>query len=275
MTTPHRSDVRPCLEGDASRRACGIMLRAGRITLSAVFAVLLLACRAPSPRAAPPDRAPPPPAAHEPADGSYDWHGLLIAPFGSVLKDIPMALHEVLLFRDDAHDNAARGNAAGNVTADAAAVEAECYAADAPAPRFVGNIPDEYLLCFNRGRLSRIQASVRVGGDRASDIFAAACAGWLKDAASIPGAEAPVVGTPGVGASAVGAPGVGTSGVAASGAGAAGAASPSAEAPSAGACEGRDGAVHFRGRLEEEPGRAEMPRTEAVLSITLDSAANP
>ena len=41
--------------------------------------------------------------ARPPVDASYDWHGLLIAPFGSVLKDIPLTLHEVLLFRDEAH----------------------------------------------------------------------------------------------------------------------------------------------------------------------------
>jgi hypothetical protein len=208
-----------------------------------------------------------------------------------VLKDIPVALHEVLLFRDDAHGNAAPGNAAtGSAGADAAAVDAECYAADAPAPRFVGRIPEEYLLCFKQDRLSRIQASVRVPAAQAPEVFAAACTGWLKNAASTPGTEAPGVGTPGVGASAVGAPGVGTSGVAASavgapgvgtsgvaasGAGAPGAASPSAEAPSAGACEGRDGAIHFRGRLEEEPGRAETPQSESVLSVTLDSAPYP
>jgi len=167
-----------------------------------------------------------------------------------VLKDIPVALHEVLLFRDDAHGNAAPGNAAqGSAGADAAAVDAECYAADAPAPRFVGRIPDEYLLCFKQDRLSRIQASVRVPAAQAAEVFAAACTGWLKNAASTPGAEAPGVGTPGVGAS--------------------------AEAPSAGACEGRDGAIHFRGRLEEEPGRAETPQPESVLSITLDSAPYP
>jgi len=205
----------------------------------------LVACRAPSPRTAAPDRVPPPPAAHELGDASYDWHGLLIAPFGSVLKDIPVALHEVLLFRDDAHGNAAPGSAG----ADAAAVDAECYAADAPAPRFVGRIPEEYLLCFKQDRLSRIQASVRVPAARAAEVFAAACTGWLKNAASTPGAEAPGVGTPGVGAS--------------------------AEAPSADACEGRDGAIHFRGRLEEEPGRAETPQPESVLSITLDSAPYP
>jgi hypothetical protein len=244
MTTLHQSNLHPCLGRSARRRVC-------RIALSAMLLATLVACRATSPRTAAPDRVPPPPANQEPADPSYDWHGLLIAPFGSVLKDIPLALHEVLLFRDDAHGSAATGNtsasdaAAGNAAADAAAVDAECYAADAPAPRFVGRIPEEYLLCFNQGRLSRIQASVRVPAAQAPEAFAAACTGWLKSAASTTGAEAPRVGTPG-------------------------------ESPSAGACQGRDGAIHFRGRLEEEPNRgAETPQPESVLSITLDSAPYP
>lgn len=201
-----------------------------RIALSAALLTALVACRAPSPRVDAPDRSPPPPAPHEPADGSYDWHGLLIAPFGSVLKDIPIRLHEVLLFRDEAHDSASAN--------DAAAVDAECYAADAPAPRFVGRIPEEYLLCFKQGRLARIQASVRIAAAQAPGVFAAACADWLKKAAPAPEAQ-------------------------------------TSAAPVGAACEGRDGDIRFRGRLEEEPGRAEMPQTESALSMTLDSAPDP
>ena len=129
----------------------------------------LPACRAPAPRATTPDRAAPVPDVHEPVDASYDWHGLLIAPFGSVLKDIPATLHEVLLFRDEAH-----GSAAGE--------DAECYAANGPAPRFVGRTPDEYLLCFKHDRLSRVQASVSLAAGEAQGVFTAACAGWLKNA---------------------------------------------------------------------------------------------
>jgi hypothetical protein len=185
---------------------------------------------------------------HEPDAGSYDWHGLLIAPFGSVLKDIPVTLHEVLLFRDEAHDT--------STADDAATVEAECYAADAPAPRFIGRTPDEYLLCFKHDRLSRIQASLRLTTAQASDVFAAACADWLKNAApATANAEAPNAEAPSVGAS--------------------GAEAQSAAAPIGAACEGRDGAIHFSGRLEEEPGQAEMAQTETSLSITLDSPADP
>jgi hypothetical protein len=264
MMTLHPSDLHACLDGNASGRA-------RRIALSAALLAALTACHSPSPRATAPERVQTPPSAREPADGSYDWHVLLIAPFGSVLKEIPAALHEVLLFRDDAHGNGAAGNAAagntaagsaatGSAAADAAAVDAECYATETPAPRFVGRVPDEYLLCFKQDRLSRIQASVRVAVAQASDEFAAACAGWLKNAASSTG---------------VGEPGVGASGAGVSAAGAPGAVSPSAEAQNAGACEGRDGAIRFRGRLEEEPGPAETPQMESVLSITLDSAPNP
>jgi len=48
-----------------------------------------------------------------------------------------------------------------------------------------------------------------------------------------------------------------------------------AVAPVGAACGGRDGAIHFRGRLEEDPGQAAMPRAEMVLSIILDSPPNP
>jgi hypothetical protein len=173
---------------------------------------------------------------------------LLIAPFGSVLKDIPAALHEVLLFRDEEPGSAS--------AADADTVGAECYAADAPAPRFLGRTPDEYVLCFKQERLSRIQASVRITAAQAADVFAAACADWLKNAApATTGLGAPGTGTPGAGTPRAGTPG--------------------AETQSAGACEGRDGDTRFRGRLEEEPDRAEQDRTEMVLSITLDGAAAP
>src|SRR5450631_2895039 len=101
------------------------------LALSAPFTTAVLAaltaCHAPGTRATAPAHAPPP-ETHEPVNASYDWHGLIIAPFGSVLNDVPATLHEVLLFRDKAHgaDAAAAGEAP---------VDAECYAAAAPAPR--------------------------------------------------------------------------------------------------------------------------------------------
>src|SRR5471032_653703 len=86
-------------------------------------AVTLTACAASSrkPDASP---APAPPA----LDGSYDWHVLMAAPFGTLLKDIPLTLHEVLLFRDDGPR--------------AATEDPECYAPDNAAPQFVARTPD-------------------------------------------------------------------------------------------------------------------------------------
>ena len=127
MNTRSRCDPRVFVD----RIHCG---RAYRIACAAALLAGMAACRTPPPQVLPPDRAQRPPEAH-PDDGSYDWHALLVAPFGSVLRDIPMVLHEVLLFRDEER---------GSTAAD----DAECYAADAPALRFVGRTPDEYLLCF-------------------------------------------------------------------------------------------------------------------------------
>ena len=207
------------------------------IGLAAALLASLAGCHASSPRAMPPDPAPPPqsPAL---ADASYDWHGLFIAPFGSVLKEVPLTLHEVLLFRDESH-------------VATAADEAECYAGDTPPPRFVGRTPDEYLLCFKQDRLSRVQASVRLGAAEAPEIFAAACARWSKHA------------TPA------------TAGTGAESAGAASDATQTAAAQTAATCEGNNGEVHFSARLEPEPAHEGSPQGEQVLCITLDSPPAP
>jgi hypothetical protein len=211
-------------------------MRPGALALAAALLVTVTACLTPARRAAVPELAAPPDT-HAPSDDSYDWHGLLIVPFGSVLKDIPLRLHEVLLFRDEAHGTAAPDAAAAD---DAAAVASECYAADATAPRFLGRAPEEYLLCFKQNRLSRIQATVRLTAAEAPDVFAAACAGWLKNVAPVT-ANAPVTAI-------TSAPTAETQ---------------RAAAPAGVACEGREGAIHFSARLEEQ---------EPALSITLNSA---
>ena len=212
--------------------------KAAALLLAALLAALA-ACRAPAPRAAP-DRAPARDT-HAPEDGSYDWHGLLIAPFGSALKEIPETLHEVLLFRDAEQSTAA-------------AEDAECYAADAPAPRFVGRIPEAYLLCFKHDRLSRVQASVILPAAEAAEVFSAACAGWLKHAAPATAATA--------------APPAAATTAAAPPAAAPAAAAPAAAAPAGTACEGSDGEIRFSARLEEDAG-------QPVLSMALDSAPDP
>src|ERR1700760_4643409 len=135
-----------------------------RLISCAVLGGLMAGCAS-----APPKPVPPAAPAPAPLDPSYDWHVLVTAPLGSALKEMPFALHEVLLFRDEA-------NRAENDSG-------ECYAIDGTAPSFVARVPDEYLLCFKHDRLARIEATVRVPQDQAAQIFADACALWFKNAA--------------------------------------------------------------------------------------------
>ena len=195
-----------------------------RLLVVASSLAALLACQAPSSRVKAPEPAPP----AAPLDPSFDWHALVVAPFGSVLKAMPLALHEVLLFKD-------RDPGAG--TPD----EGECYATDAGAPRFLARAPAEYLLCFKQDRLSRIHASVRMAETEAPALFAAACAGWLKNAAA--------------------------TGAAASAPAQAQVQAQDIAVAAADACEGRDGAVHFNAGLEVQ--------AESTVFITLDSASDP
>lgn len=182
----------------------------------------------------PPEKLPAPLEIHESDDASYDWHGLLVVPFGSRLKTVPLSLHEVLLFRDQG-----RGSAA------ILAEDAECYAPDAGAPRFAGQDPYEYLLCFKQDRLTHIQAAVYLPPAQAPGVLMAACAHWLKAAASS-----------------------GTSAGAAAAAAAPSAGAPKSDTPAGAACEGRDGAVRFSGRLGDQSA------AQTMLSITLDSVAD-
>ena len=187
----------------------------------AIFAGLaaMVGCQTPSSRAKALQPAAPV-AAPAPLDPSFDWHVLVIAPFGSVLKDVPRTLHEVLLFRDQ--DPGA-----------APADDGECYAADAPVPQFMGRVPDDYMLCFKQDRLSRIQASVRLPGSEVAAMFAAACDGWRKNAVTWTAAST---------AASAAAPTVARA-----------VAPVPSDAQNADACEGRDGAIHFSAHLVREP----------------------
>jgi hypothetical protein len=105
-----------------------------------------------------------------PLDASYDWHGLVLMPFGTLLKSSPMALHEVLLFHDDSH-------------ASSAELGKDCYAVDGKPPRLVDHETDEFLLCFSHDRLDRIEASVSMKAGEGPGILARACLVWLKNSA--------------------------------------------------------------------------------------------
>ena len=97
----------------------------------------------------------------------------MILPFGTRLVDIPLHLHEVLLFHD-----AQRGSAETEARAEADAEE--CYAPDGAAPRLLGRPLDGYLLCFDHDRLKRIDAAVLLAADEAARVFVRACTLWLK-----------------------------------------------------------------------------------------------
>jgi hypothetical protein len=102
---------------------------------------------------------------------SYDWHPLILVPFGTLLKQSPIPLHEVLLFRDPAQDDGNEGK--------------DCYAPDgAPPPPFAGRRVDAYMLCFEHDRLNRIEATLHLPAGGAGETFAAMCADWRKTTAS-------------------------------------------------------------------------------------------
>ena len=158
----------------SQRVAAGILSpdckRHFRVIRCGPLAVMLLAgCVAPPPKGGTtPVAAPAVPLSAATPDASYDWHRLVIIPFGTVLSASKVALHEVLLFHDQSH------NAEGSDTKD-------CYTVDAAPPRFVDQRPDEYLLCFSHDRLNRIDAAVRLTAPGAAETFARACGLWLKN----------------------------------------------------------------------------------------------
>jgi hypothetical protein len=92
------------------------------------------------------------------ADPSGDWRKLAVAPFGSLLQDVHVPVHEVLMFGEQAHQ--------------------ECYALDAPAGFIFGREVDAYLLCFSRGRLDRVELSFSVPEAGAEAEFSRYCDDW-------------------------------------------------------------------------------------------------
>jgi hypothetical protein len=142
------------------------MARARRLSraallLEAAALALLAGCGTPGSGSKPP--AAPPPAPRAPAV-AYDWHPLLLAPFDTLFHDMPIPLTEVIEFREPG---------------DAPPGE-QCFRPKrgiAPPP-FLGRAPDDYLLCFVRDKLVRIEAAVRLPQAEAASTFAAACDDW-------------------------------------------------------------------------------------------------
>jgi len=150
-------------------------VNASERTTAACFALLLVAaCASPPPQGRLPETGRPMPAAvpaqnDAAADASFDWHPLVIAPFGTRLVDSPIRLHEVLFFREQSHG--------------AAETESrDCYAVDGTVPAFVGRAPEEYLMCFEHDQLDRIEVSVRIEAEIAARDFTRACALWSGNA---------------------------------------------------------------------------------------------
>lgn len=136
------------------------MRRGGRAArrLPAVLAGLIAAACV----HAPPATIAPPPSA--PArDASWNWHAPLIVPFGTPLRALPVAVHEVLEF----HAPGAEPEAAP-----------ECYALNDGAPRWLDHEPTLHLLCFRHDRLARVETSVLLPAEQAGELLEQACRHW-------------------------------------------------------------------------------------------------
>jgi hypothetical protein len=117
----------------------------------------------------------PPPAAAS-AGPVYDWRPLIVVPFGTLLKDMPLALDEVLIFRDAAGRSPAGPAASG--TPNDLESGGDCFSMDgASPPQFLARRPDSYLLCFEHDRLRRIEATVQLA--ETEPLLGALCTQWL------------------------------------------------------------------------------------------------
>lgn len=142
-----------------------------RRTAAAVGLLLAAGCVSSPPKDHPPGTGRPAPAAApgENDTASFDWHPLVVAPFGTRLVDSPIRLHEVLLFHEELRGPADMESK-------------DCYTVDGTPPTFVDRPTDEYMMCFDHDRLDRIEASVRLAADDAVSVFGRACARWLGNA---------------------------------------------------------------------------------------------
>jgi hypothetical protein len=151
-----------------ARRLSRALGAAGLAAASVSSAAWLGGCAASAPglRAAP-ARAPSPPPA--PPGASHDFSGLILAPFGTAFQDVSVRLTEVLVFHpaDDAHVRE----------------DGDCFRPEVVVS-FLGHAPTDHLLCFNHGRLQKIEAAVVVPAAEAPALFAAACADWQQGAAA-------------------------------------------------------------------------------------------
>jgi hypothetical protein len=156
-------------------------MRSSRQAPGAALAVLVGVAGVAGCASAPRPVRPGPSAPVTPAvpDASLDWRQLIAAPFASTLKELPFPVHEVLEF-----GAAARPGSSGGPAPE------ECFRPDGQSPRFLGRGLDDYVLCFRRDRLARIEAGLRLDTGGAEADFARYCDGWLKNATLIARSEA-------------------------------------------------------------------------------------
>jgi hypothetical protein len=96
---------------------------------------------------------------------SHDFSPLVLAPFGTTFKDVPVSLTEVLVF----HQPDVRRTSE----------DADCFRPNVVVS-FLGRAPTDHLLCFDHDRLKRIEAAVMLPAAEAPGLFAAACADWRQ-----------------------------------------------------------------------------------------------
>ena len=110
---------------------------------------------------------PPAPAQPVPEAPGRDWHALMKVPFGTLLKDVPFRLGEIVVFHDSTRGSTRE--------------DRDCHTLEgSPPPTWFGRPVDEYSLCFSSDKLNRIEASVSLPAESAAAQFAAACAEWQR-----------------------------------------------------------------------------------------------
>jgi hypothetical protein len=107
-----------------------------------------------------------PPRPEQAAVATYDWRPLIVVPFGTLLKDMPLALNETLEF----HDAESPGEAPSR----------DCFSVDGAAPpKVLERRPAAYRLCFEHDRLERIEAEVRLASGEAGALLGTVCRQWI------------------------------------------------------------------------------------------------
>jgi hypothetical protein len=125
------------------------------------------AASAPARGSAPTASLPAAPAAASPAAAvSHDFAPLVLAPFGTAFKDVPVSLTEILVFHQP--------------DAERTSEDADCFRPNVVVA-FLGRAPTDHLLCFDHDRLKRIEASIALPAAEAPALFAAACTDWRRD----------------------------------------------------------------------------------------------